>query len=58
MNSEKYAERNHRIDARQENVGWLAEHDLDENKIEAAQRLGLIKGDVNAIIKQLDNHDD
>lgn len=51
---DKLAERNHRIDALEANVEWLQEHDLDENKTQAVQRLGLIKGDVAAILRQLE----
>lgn len=43
----------YRIDAIGENVEWLRHHDLEENKEEAVRRLGLIKGDTNAVLESL-----
>ena len=45
--------REHRLDAIETNVGWLREHDLDEHREEAAKRLGLIKGDADALAQLL-----
>lgn len=50
-----YDERKERLDAMKRNIEWLREHDLDEDTIEAAKRLGLIKGDVQALIWSLDD---
>ena len=40
-----------RLDAMEKNIEWLRDHDLDEDSVEAAKRLGLMKGDIQALIK-------
>lgn len=55
MTSDSSGDRKHRLDAIEGNVKWLREHDLDEDTIEAAKRLGLIKGDMQALIWSLDD---
>lgn len=36
-----------------ENLEWLEDHDLDEESDEAAKRLGLIKGDAQALVQDI-----
>jgi len=43
-----------RIDGIQKNAEWLSEHDLDEEPVEAAKRIGLIEGDAAALKRSLD----
>jgi len=50
-----YDERKERLDAMERNIEWLREHNFDEDTTEAAKRLGLIKGDVQALIWSLDD---
>lgn len=50
-----YDEREERLNAMERNIEWLREHDLNEDTTEAAKRLGLIKGDVQALIRSLDD---
>ena len=50
-------ERELRLDAMEDNIEWLREHDLDEHPTEAAKRLGDIAGDVRALIGGLENGD-
>lgn len=50
---EDYDERETRLDAMEKNIEWLRDHDLDEQSMEAAKRLGLIKGDVQALVQSL-----
>ena len=38
------------------NIEWLQDHGPDEKATEAAKRLGLIKGDVQALIWSLDDN--
>ena len=51
-----YDEREERLNAMERNIEWLHDHDPDENTTEAAKRLGLIKGDVQALIWSLDDN--
>lgn len=49
--------REYRVDAIKRNAEWLQEHDLEENSIEAARRVGLILGDAKAIKRSLGDDD-
>lgn len=42
-----------RLQALRENVEWLEEHDLDEEKEEAVKRLGIVQGDAMALVRLL-----
>lgn len=42
-----------RIDALQKNAEWLAEHDLEDQTLEACKRLGIMQGDIDAIVDDL-----
>ncbi|MFW5950084.1 MAG: hypothetical protein ACOCR6_01885 [archaeon] len=46
-----------RLDGIERNLEWLRDNDIDDNSLEAAKRLGLIKGDVQALIRGLNDDD-
>lgn len=47
-----------RLQALRENVEWLEEHDLDEEKEAAVKRLGIVQGDAMALVRLLSDTDD
>ena len=50
--------RDTRLQALRENLEWLEEHDLDAETVEAAKRLGIMKGDIQAIIRSMGGNDE
>lgn len=46
-----------RLDGMEQNISWLRDHDLQENRFEAAKRLGLLKGDIDALIREVGDAD-
>jgi hypothetical protein len=51
-------QRETRLQALRDNLEWLEEADLDEEKNEAVKRLGIVQGDARALVHLLSDPDD